>query len=526
MNPSALLNKHTPDGTLLLVELIGSGSFSLVYRALSVDNGTEYAVKCLFKVNLNPHQLAIQRQEASILSMLPPHINLIQLERVIESPHVLFLVFEYLSNDLFDTIMAAQNSKEQGLSDEAVRDMMLQICSAVKHCHDNGIYHRDIKPENILVKVDNDDGGRPILKLADFGLATMQSFSNDIGVGSLRYQSPQALRGSTSQRTTPDSSSASVMSQSSKLRRSDSVCLSPSPMGYWGATNDVWALGVVLINLITGRNPWAAAMQSDPTFAAFCDYDKDILNREFGLSDATACIMRGVFEHDEDARLSMNELMQAIKAAPSFRMKPIRDKTGRYTTDEIPNLEMVSSYTQPHHFIISQSPSPTRKTNPISITTNSWNSRAAAFQPKIGIAAARSYKQSSWSSDLDDMNWEALPQFDESGTAIKDAGLARIEDDEDVDSQEGSSQEAATPRLSDDDDLLFSFDHTSISRAVESRTMQDFHDEGILGKKNRGSVESFDDKARKVIKGAVSSLESWAKSWESSVAVGGKDNTR
>lgn len=460
-DPNSLVGKLTPDGSLQLLEIIGSGSFSVVCRAMHVTSGAEYAVKCLFKFNLNPQQLAIQRQEATILSQLPPHPNVIQLENVIESPSVLFLVFPYLPSDLFDVIMNASSEKGGGLSDKSIRDMMVQICLAVKHCHDHGIYHRDIKPENILV--DTDPSGRHVMKLADFGLATTQSYSNDLGVGSLRYQSPQALR-SASCKPTPDSSLGGVVSISSSrigyndsgqynsvLRRlnTNDVCLSPSPMGYWTKLNDVWALGVVLINLITGRNPWAIASASDSTYAAFISHDKDILSREFSLSHDTAAIIRGVFESDEDCRLSLKEFIQAVNATSKFTHKTILDKS--YTVfssevnvdyEDVPDLAL-SSYTPPPYIspLISSTrlPNPVAISNPIKITAPISSSSQSSFSPtasktpKAGIMAARSY-QKSWSSDVDEMDWEnGIPDFDNSGVVVeKIIGFSGVEADKNV----------------------------------------------------------------------------------------------
>ncbi|TPX42462.1 hypothetical protein SeMB42_g05113 [Synchytrium endobioticum] len=476
-DPASLVGKITPDGSLQLIEIIGSGSFSVVCRAVHVQSGLEYAVKCLFKFNLNPQQLAIQRQEATILSQLPPHPNVIQLEKVMESPTILFLVFPYLPSDLFEVILDASSNKGDGLADETIRDMMLQICSAVKHCHDHGVFHRDIKPENILAE--KEPSGRHVLKLADFGLATIQAYSGDLGVGSLRYQSPQALRTTSSTRPFPDasslsglvSSSSKIGNNSSRLMNNKDVCMSPSPLGYWSKLNDVWALGVVFINLITGRNPWAMASASDPTYAAFTDYDKNILAREFRLSDDTAAILRGVFEVDEDSRSSLNEFVDSVKLAGKFRLNPIIDKAPRID-DGVPDLTF-SSYTPPH-YMSSSLTSPTRlnqsgheRSNPKGIAvpkSSSPRSHNALKTPKAGIVAARSY-QKSWCSDLEEMDWEnGIPNFDDSGVAVSLKGDTDTSSDDSVvhDDQDSCHSNQATPRTSEDD-LLFDFEQVESS---------------------------------------------------------------
>lgn len=70
-------------------------------------------------------------------------------------------------------------------NDSLIRDVFLQIIDAVAYCHSHGVYHRDLKPENILC---SHDGMK--MYLTDFGLATQDLISHEIGVGSGYYMSP------------------------------------------------------------------------------------------------------------------------------------------------------------------------------------------------------------------------------------------------------------------------------------------------------------------------------------------------
>ena len=161
------------DGRYKLTEVIGSGSFGVVYRAIDESVETEddddparaVAVKVVNKSNARLHDASHLRMEIALhkrASLLPRVVTLRAAHDDDE--------FAYLVMDLCRGGSLGQHVEAHGpYTDEArLRATFLAIVDAVRDLHRVGIYHRDIKPGNILL------GGRDGTEvfLGDFGLAT------------------------------------------------------------------------------------------------------------------------------------------------------------------------------------------------------------------------------------------------------------------------------------------------------------------------------------------------------------------
>lgn len=268
-------------GRLKLVSILGTGAFGVVYQAVDVLTNVPYAVKALPKAGLDARQRRIQRREIALHHQASQHPNVVSLHRILDSPDCTFVVIEFCpEGDLFSNIT------EQGRfigDDRLAKHVFLQILDAVRYCHSVGIYHRDLKPENVLVK----DNGHTV-KLADFGLATTDRISCDYGCGSTFYMSPEC-------------------GQSRPYAR------------YATGPNDVWSLGVILVNLTCGRNPWKKASPEDSTFRAFLK-DSSFLSSILPISPELNAILQRVFECDPRHRITLDELWDLIIACPRFTM--------------------------------------------------------------------------------------------------------------------------------------------------------------------------------------------------------------
>lgn len=270
---------------LELKTILGTGAYGVVYSAFDHLTQTWYAVKALSKTNANgepldKRQREFQSREIRLHYMASAHPNIVSVLKIVDDPECTYVVLDFCpEGDLFSNI--TERGRYVG-NDALVRQAFLQILDAVEHCHRLGIYHRDLKPENILVS----NAGSQVL-LADFGLATTTPISEDHGCGSTFYMSPECL----------DQSSRNA--------------------SYRCAPNDVWSLGVILVNLTCGRNPWKQASFEDSTYKAFTR-NRDFLKTILPLSDELNDILGMIFESNPKERIDVSQLKQLIYQCQTF----------------------------------------------------------------------------------------------------------------------------------------------------------------------------------------------------------------
>lgn len=142
------------------IEKVGEGTYGEVFKAR--DNITNEFV-ALKKVRLENETQGIpatSMREISALKELE-HPNIVKLVDLICGENKLYLVFEFITEDLRRFLKRDSSP----LAPKTIKFIFFQILHAVCHCHSSGIIHRDLKPHNILI---NEKG---LIKIADFGLA-------------------------------------------------------------------------------------------------------------------------------------------------------------------------------------------------------------------------------------------------------------------------------------------------------------------------------------------------------------------
>ncbi|XP_058826151.1 MAPK/MAK/MRK overlapping kinase-like [Topomyia yanbarensis] len=199
-----------------ILEKIGEGSFSEVYRVKHKRTGLFYAAKKLNKIYLDTAE-ALQCSEIQVMKVLDYHPNVVSFVDILhdELNGNLTLVMELMDMSMYDYI----KNRKRCLSEKRVRRFLFQIVCGLHHLHRNGIFHRDIKPENILIKIPHKLKESELVQIADFG-----------SICSITQQPPFSAYISTRWYRSPE-------------------CLLTS--GYYGPKMDIWAVGCCFYEMLT-----------------------------------------------------------------------------------------------------------------------------------------------------------------------------------------------------------------------------------------------------------------------------------
>ncbi|EAW96856.1 CDK2 isoform 7 [Pan troglodytes] len=143
------------------VEKIGEGTYGVVYKARNKLTGEVVALK---KIRLDTETEGVPSTAIREISLLKElnHPNIVKLLDVIHTENKLYLVFEFLHQDLKKFMDA---SALTGIPLPLIKSYLFQLLQGLAFCHSHRVLHRDLKPQNLLI---NTEGA---IKLADFGLA-------------------------------------------------------------------------------------------------------------------------------------------------------------------------------------------------------------------------------------------------------------------------------------------------------------------------------------------------------------------
>ncbi|NXH19045.1 CDKL1 protein, partial [Bucco capensis] len=203
---------------------VGEGSYGVVFKCRNKETGQLVAVKKFLESDEDPVIRKIALREIRMLKQLK-HPNLVNLLEVFRRKRRLHLVFEYCDH----TVLHELDKHPQGVPEHLVKSITWQTLQAVNFCHKHNCIHRDVKPENILITKNS------VIKLCDFGFARILTGPSDYYtdyVATRWYRSPELLVGDTQ----------------------------------YGSPVDVWAIGCVFAELLSGVPLWPGKSDVDQLY--------------------------------------------------------------------------------------------------------------------------------------------------------------------------------------------------------------------------------------------------------------------
>ncbi|HSE25403.1 MAG TPA: protein kinase [Pyrinomonadaceae bacterium] len=234
------MNKEFPPDTPLshyrIVSKLGTGGMGEVYLAQDVELDRQVALKVLLaEVAENEDRVRRFIQEAKAASALN-HPNILTVYEIGYFENTRFIAAELVKGKtLHDRLRGEPLTLREKL------DVALQVAAALSAAHSAGIVHRDIKPENIMLR---DDG---LVKVLDFGLAKL---TNDRNSDRETHEEAQTRM---KRQTRPGVVMGTVSYMSPEQARGKEI----------DARSDIWSLGVVLYEMLTGRTPFAGESMND-----------------------------------------------------------------------------------------------------------------------------------------------------------------------------------------------------------------------------------------------------------------------
>lgn len=221
-------------GNRQIEALLGEGGMGQVFRARHVNLGRLEALKVMRpSVSGNPRFQARFLQEARTVATLS-HAHIVEIFECSQHGQLLFLSMEYLAGGSLRTLLRQRGSEPWPL--DTCLKLIRQAAEALDFAHSHDVIHRDIKPDNLLLEQAGDPGGSTgyVLKIGDFGLAQIADSSgltsSGMVLGTPHYMSPEQCQGLD-----------------------------------LDGRSDIYALGVVLYELVTGYRPFQARSISEAT---------------------------------------------------------------------------------------------------------------------------------------------------------------------------------------------------------------------------------------------------------------------
>lgn len=288
-------------GKYSIIEPIGRGGMGIVYKAEDLRLKRTVALKFLPEEFLESPEARERfiREARATAALSHPHICAIH--EINEEEAVPFIVMEFIDGQSLRQRIAAQPMDQNQALDIAV-----QAAEGLDEAHNKGIVHRDIKPGNIMITASGQ------VKIMDFGLAKVSGESiitkEPMTMGTAAYMSPEQVRGD-------------VLDQ----------------------RTDIWSLGVVLYEMLTGKLPFEGEHEHSLMYAIVNKEPERVSRIRDGVPMALESVVRTALIKDPAGRYQgIGELLGDLRAVAEG-LKPVKAKRGGFRS-KILGLRKIHAY--------------------------------------------------------------------------------------------------------------------------------------------------------------------------------------
>ena len=267
-----------------IIEHIGIGGMSYVYKALDTKTGQIVAIKILKEELQNDEEFIKKFKDEANASKDIKHRNVVNNFDIVDEDNLHYIVLEYIEGETLNKYI-----KQKGrLTNEETISISKQIADGLEAAHLKGIIHRDIKPQNIIIDKYN------VVKITDFGIArAITSTTKNISViGTVHYISPEQIR-----------------NESVDYR------------------SDIYSLGCTMYEMITGETPF----KGDDSMAIIVAHLRDNVDKPSKINkDIYRSLEKIILKA---TRILPRERYQNISDMIDDLDKAISNKDGEYITD-------------------------------------------------------------------------------------------------------------------------------------------------------------------------------------------------
>ncbi|MFI6072264.1 protein kinase [Actinoplanes sp. NPDC051343] len=267
---TADLSGRCVGNSYILIAPVGQGATGTVWRAIERSSGVYVAVKLLHDSLLRQPKLVTRFVRERTILMMMRHDNIVGVRDLFSVGESLALVMDFVAGGTLRDRLIASGT----VPPSEAAQLLAQVAAALTQAHELGVVHRDVKPDNILLETQADGAGQ--VKLTDFGIARVLDTAGlttpHAIMGTPHYMAPEAATG----------------------------VVDPAA--------DVYAVGVVLYELVSGHTPY-----SGEPLAVLRRHVESEPERPSGMPDAVWDMIAWCLDKDPRRRPSAGELAIALR---------------------------------------------------------------------------------------------------------------------------------------------------------------------------------------------------------------------